>query len=313
MGARLGRAMLLLSIAFQASAAASQPAPPRTPQFRFELASKPAMPGEIPLGTGPSGTPPEQWFRMNGELQVRNVQAATLTPVLPAAGRATGTAVIVAPGGGFLGLAIQEEGFRIARALADRGVAAFVLKYRILATPSNLDEFGREMVAGRSGKPSNLRPPEDTPATSLADGLAAVRLVKARAKAFGVDPARVGLMGFSAGAFTTLSVIRARQPDARPDFIAPIYGRQGAFPIPPDAPPMFNLIAADDFLWSRGTGLIDAYRSAGRSVEYHLLASGGHGFGIGRPGTPSEGWMNLFFRWLELQGLLKAKALKARE
>jgi acetyl esterase/lipase len=301
-------ALLFATFALQAAVAMAQPAPATPPSFKFELASKPSMPGEILLGTGPSGTPPEQWFLMNGKLQVRNVDRATLTPVLPSADRATGAAVIVAPGGGFSGLAIQEEGYEIARALADRGIAAFVLKYRVLATPADLTEFGNQMVAVRSGKPSKLRLPEDTPANSLADGQAAVAYVKTHAKAFGVDSNRVGMMGFSAGAFTTLSVMRAGKTVSRPDFVAPIYGRQVAFPIPADAPPMFNLIAADDFLWSHGTGLADAYRAAGRSVEFHLFPSGGHGFGIGRPGTPTENWMSLFFRWMELQGLLTPKS-----
>lgn len=300
-------ALLFVPLAFQASAAIAQPAPDAPPSFKFELASKPSMPGEIKLGTGPSGTPLEQWFLMNGELQVRNVNEASLTPVLPAPGKATGAAVIVAPGGGFLGLAMETEGFNIARALADHGVAAFVLKYRLLATPADLTTFGNEMVAGRSGKPSSIKPPADTPEQSLADGIAAVRLVRGRAKEFGVDPQRIGMMGFSAGAFTTLTVMRTAKADARPNFIAPIYGRQYAFEIPADAPPMFNLIAADDFLWGMGTGLIDAYRKAGKSVEFHLLPSGGHGFGMGKPGTPTEGWMNLFFRWMELQGFTNPK------
>jgi acetyl esterase/lipase len=298
--------LLFAAVALQPSLVIAQAAGDPQ-QFRFELASKPPMPGEILLGTGPSGTPPEQWFLMNGELQVRNVNQATLTPILPAAGKATGAAVIVAPGGGFLGLAMQEEGFKIARALADHGVAAFILKYRVLATPADLTTFGNEMTAGRTGKPSSIKPPADTPQQSLDDGLAAVRLVRARAREFGVDPHRIGMMGFSAGAFTTLTVMRSGKADAHLDFIAPIYGRQAGFDIPADAPPMFNLIAADDFLWGMGTGLVDAYRKSGKSVEFHLLPSGGHGFGVGKPGTPTEGWMNLFFHWMRLQGLLAPK------
>ena len=300
-------AVMFVALALQASAVAAQAAPETPPQFTFELANKPSMPGEVVLDTGRSGNPPEQWFLMNGELQVRNVDRATLTPVLPAKDKANGAAVIVAPGGGFLGLAMQEEGYKVARALADRGIAAFVLKYRVLPTPADLTVFGNEMIAGRTGKPSSIQPPKDTPTNALADGQAAIVYVRAHAKELGVDPARVGMMSFSAGAFTTLTVMRTVGPDARPDFIAPIYGRQYAFDIPANAPPMFNLIASDDFLWSMGTGLIDAYRKAGKSVEFHLLPSGGHGFGTGKPGTPTEGWMNLFFRWMELQGFTKPK------
>lgn len=294
---------LFAATALQASVAAAQRAG-EPQQFTFAIAAKPSSNGELKLGTGRSGTPPEQWFLMNGELQVRNVNEATLTPVLPSRKRATGAGMIVAPGGGFLGLAIKAEGYDVARALADHGIAAFVLKYRVLPTPADLTVFRREMVAGRSGKPSSIRPPDDTPEAALEDGLAAIRLVRARAKEFGVDPGRIGMMGFSAGAFTTLSVMQADVAGARPNFIAPIYGRQSTFAIPADAPPMFNLIAEDDFLWRGGTGLIDAYRTAGRSVEFHLLPSGGHGFGVGKAGTPTEGWMNLLFRWMKLQGFL---------
>jgi acetyl esterase/lipase len=186
-----------------------------------------------------------------------------------------------------------------------------VLKYRVLPTPADLTEFGTEMVAARTGKPSKLQVPDDTPANSLADGQAAIAYVKAHAKEFGVNPNRVGMMGFSAGAFTTLSVMRAGAQGAKPDFIAPIYGQQVAFAIPPHSPPMFNLITADDFLWARGTGLIDAYRTAGKSVEFHLLPSGGHGFGIGKPGTPTENWMSLFFRWMDLQGFTTTAGRKS--
>ena len=88
-------ALLLLPFAVHATAAFSQAAPGAPPTFKFELATKPPLRGEMKLGTGPSGTPPEQWFLMNGELQVRNVNEASLTPVLPAAGKATGAAVVI--------------------------------------------------------------------------------------------------------------------------------------------------------------------------------------------------------------------------
>ena len=304
----LSIALLVLAWAIFPAPAAAQPAAGEPLGFVFKLAAKPDGLREIPLGTGRTSGPPEQWFLMNGELNVRNVAQATLTPVLPPPGKRTGTAVIVAPGGGFLGLAIGPEGFQIAHDLAAHGIAAFVLKYRVLETPADLAVFGREMSAARSGKPSTLRPPpDDTPPSSLADAIAAIRLVKARAAEFGVDPDRVGMMGFSAGAFTTLSVVRADQPDARLAFVAPIYGPLRPFAVPVDAPPMFDLIAADDFLFHLGTGLIESYRTAGRSVEFHMLASGGHGFGIGKPHASTEGWMNLFYNWLGNQGFLKSR------
>jgi acetyl esterase/lipase len=278
------------------------------PGFTFSDAARADYPGEIALGTGP-GQPREDWFRQNGSLQVRNVAQATLTPFLPPAHANTGAAVIVAPGGAFLGLAIEEEGFRIAKWLADHGIAAFVLKYRLLPTPPDSATFRSELVAVRTGSgTASFRPPNDTPEQALIDGLSALRLVRGRAAEFGIDPARTGMMGFSAGAFLTLSVARANQPDARPAFIAPIYGRQTAIDPPPSPPPMFVVLAADDPLFAHdGFGLVESWSKAGGKVEMHLYQSGGHGFGLGAAGATATEWMELFQRWLLINGLLAAK------
>jgi dienelactone hydrolase len=265
--------------------------------------------GEVSLGTGP-GQPVEDWFRMNGSLQVRNVHEATLTPFLPPAGARTGAAVIVAPGGAFLGLAIEEEGYRVARWLTDHGIAAFVLKYRVLATPADPAVFRREVTAVRTGKgTASFRPPSATPPEALADGQAALRHVRANAANYGIDPARVGMMGFSAGAMTTLSVALANQAGARPDFIAPIYGSLEAVTVPANPPPLFTALASDDGLfWKGNTGLLDSWSRAGGRIEFHLYQSGGHGFGLGQPRTTSTDWMQTFYRWMELNGLLGTAA-----
>lgn len=116
------------------------------------------------------------------------------------------------------------------------------------------------------------------------------------------------MMGFSAGAFLTLSVMSADAPDARPAFIAPIYGRQAAVPMPAKAPPMFALIAADDPLFARdGFALIDTWRKSGAPVEFHFLQNGGHGFGLGRAGTTSTDWIYGFHRWLDVNGMLASE------
>jgi acetyl esterase/lipase len=275
--------------------------------FAFTDSRKIDYPGEVSLGTGP-GQPVEEWFRMNDRLQVRNISQATLTPFLPPTGARSGAAVIVAPGGGFLGLAIEEEGYRVARWLSDHGVAAFVLKYRVLATPADPAVFRREMTAVRTGKgPASFRPPAGTPPEALADGLAAIRHVRANAARYGVDPARIGMMGFSAGAMTTMSVALANQPDARPAFIAPIYGSLEAVTVPTNPPPLFTALASNDAqFWKGGVGLIDSWGRAGGKVEFHLFQSGGHGFGLGEPGTSTVDWMSGFYRWLNVNGLLGA-------
>lgn len=299
-------ALLALGLALAAPPALAQA--PNLPEFRFSEAAKADYPDEIRLGTGP-GQPVEEWFRQDGSLQVRNVSQATLTPFLPDRKAATGAAVIVAPGGGFLGLAIEEEGFRVARWLSDHGIAAFVLKYRVLPTPQDPQTFRRELVAVRSGQgQASFRPPADTPPEALADGQAALRHVLSNAKTYGIDPARTGMMGFSAGAFLTLSVTLADDPQARPAFIAPIYGRQRAVQPPAKAPPMFAVLASDDPLFARdGIALVESWYKAGAPVEFHFLQNGGHGFGLGRAGTTSSDWIYSFQRWLDVNGMLRAR------
>src|SRR4029450_4445058 len=148
----------------------------------------------------------EQWFLQNGNIGVRNVAQPTLTPVLPV-GSSTGAAMIVAPGGGFLGLAMDTEGWQIARWLANHGIAAFVLKYRVLPTPLSLEVFEDEFNRMLRGEKVSFANPPDTPPEALADAMASLRHVRMHAKEFGIDPRRVGFMGFSAGGFLARSVI----------------------------------------------------------------------------------------------------------
>ena len=278
---------------------------------RMTPMAAPAEPGAIVLGTGPGNSasaPKESWFRQYGVAMTRNVSVATLTPVLPDPARATGAAAIVAPGGGFLMLSMENEGWRVARALADRGIAAFVLKYRLKPTPADLPGFERAVNAmfASVGRPSARLGPDAAAAglaDPIADARAAVRLRRARAPAWRVDPNRIGMIGFSAGAMTTM-VTALSAPDTKLAFIAPIYGSMEAVTVPKDAPPLFAVLAADDPLFARkGLGLIDSWQQAGRPVEFHLYQGGGHGFGLGKPGTTSPGWFDAFTRWLTVSGI----------
>ena len=288
-------AALLVGLAASPVAAVAQPA------LYMEQAAAPAQPGEIALATGRTpGTPPESWFRQNGYLQVRNVSEASLVAFLPPAHLATGEAVIVAPGGGFLALAIENEGYAVARALAEHGIAAFVLKYRLLPTPASLDAYREGAIALRSGGKATFGPPQDTPAPALRDAAAALEYVRAHANGYGVDPAKVGMMGFSAGGFLTLSAALQLPAGERPSFIAPIYPRMAAREVPADAPPMFVALADDDFLFADGSlGLITSWHRARRPVELHLYQAGGHGFGLGRQATTTDQWFPAFLRWMD--------------
>jgi acetyl esterase/lipase len=274
----------------------------------------PAQPDAIVLGTGelPGASVKESWHSQYGSVFARNVTLATLTPFLPAPGKATGAAVIVAPGGGFRTLSMNNEGWDVARALADKGVAAFVLKYRLNQTPQDMGEFGRSMAqmfsaGAQAARRASQQDPAVTLAPQIADARAAFALVRSRAKEWRVDPERIGMVGFSAGAMLTMATALHGQ-DAKPAFIGNVYGPLTPMKAPPDAPPLFIALAADDPLFGNaGYGLVDSWRAAKRPVEFHLYEQGGHGFGMYQKKTTSTGWFDGFARWLDMHGYLKPK------
>jgi acetyl esterase/lipase len=273
----------------------------------------PAQPDAIVLGTGPlpGATVQESWHTQYGSLFARNVTVATLTPFLPDPAKATGAAVIVAPGGGFRTLSMNNEGWDVARALNDKGVAAFVLKYRLNQTPADMDAFNKSMAEMFSGAARRPPPGPNDAATTLApqiaDARAAFALVRSRAKDWHVDTDRIGMVGFSAGAMLTMATALHGQ-DAKPAFLGDIYGPLAAATVPADAPPLFIALAADDPLFGNsGYGLVDSWRAAKRPVEFHLYEQGGHGFGMYQKAATSTGWFDDFARWLGMHGYLKRK------
>ena len=280
----------------------------------------PAEPNAILLGTGGvEGQPaPETWFRQWGDPMARNISTATLTPFLPKPGKANGAAIIVAPGGGFRWLSMGNEGWEVAQALADRGIAAFVLKYRLFPTPESLDGFKESMnrtfaaatpPADASKDAARPSPPRMDLTNQLADAEAAYAMIVKRAKEWGVDTARLGMIGFSAGAGLTMhSTLNSKTMQL--DFIGPIYGGMGPVEVPKNAPPMFNVIATDDFLFRGQFGVIESWFKAGRPVEFHLYQNGGHGFGLGNPDRTSNRWFDAFMHWLEVNDFLVAKPAK---
>ncbi len=271
----------------------------------------PAQPAAIALDTGPLPNAPvaESWHRQYGSVFTRNVTQATLTPFLPDPAKATGTAVVVAPGGGFRTLSIENEGWDVAKALAARGVAAFVLKYRLNQTPAEMAAFERAMseMFSATARPARPKPDDQIAALApqIADARAAFALIRRRATEWKVDPRRIGMVGFSAGAMLTMATTVAGQ-DAKPAFIADIYGPLAPITMPADAPPLFVALAADDpFFANGGFGLIDSWRAAKRPVEFHLYEQGGHGFGMYPKATTSTGWFDAFTRWLAMHGWAK--------
>lgn len=219
-----------------------------------------------------------------------NVVTPTVTAYLPERTKATGTGVIIAPGGALVALAISLESNDVARWLQERGIAAFVLKYRIVEKRGEGIPAGMDMdEVGKYG---------------IADGIQALKVVRQHAAEWGISPDRVGFMGFSAGAMVTSGTLLQQDAAARPNFAAMIYGAPfGKMPaIPAKLPPMFMAWAQDDAV---ALGPInkfhDALTSAGHKPEVHIFNSGGHGFGMRKQGTSSDHWIDAFYYWLEAQ------------
>jgi len=276
----------------------------------------PKEPRAILLGTGgvDNQPAPETWFRQWGDPMARNISTATLTPFLPEPGKANGAAVIVAPGGGFSWLSMGNEGWEVAEALAKQGIAAFVLKYRLYPTPPTLEDFSAWMNRPRTAPPAPSAgsttpapaPPQRDLSNQLEDAEAAYALLVKNAKEWGIDTSRIGMIGFSAGAGLTMHAT-LHSTTMKLAFIGPIYGGMGPVEVPQDAPPMFNVIATDDFLFQGQFGIIQSWHKAGRPVELHLYQNGGHGFGLGNPNRTSNRWFDAFVHWLDVNKFLANK------
>ena len=280
----------------------------------------PDEPEAIPLNTGGVENQPasETWFKQWGDPMARNITEATLTPFLPDPEKANGTAVIVTPGGGFMWLSMGNEGWEVAEALAEKGIAAFVLKYRLQPTAESLDDFTAFMNRPRtppsetsdtSDNTTPSSPPQRDLSNQLEDAEAAYAMIVDRADEWGVDINRIGMIGFSAGAGLTMhSTLNSKTMKLA--FIGPIYGGMGPVDVPKDAPPMFNAIATDDFLFRGQFGVIESWYKAGIPVEFHLYQNGGHGFGLGNPDRTSNQWFGSFMHWLDVNKFLEANTMK---
>ncbi len=272
------------------------------------------QPEVIPLWPGdPPGS--EDWNQQEQEIfapppisfrSVRNVMQPTLTAFLPHPSKASGTAAIICPGGGFHALAIDHEGIDVARWLNARGVAAFVLKYRLLATEVRDEDFERQFQENLSDRNKIREVTKQIGPLAIADGQQAVKIVRQRASEWSLGPNRIGIMGFSAGGRVSAGVALEYDAQSRPNFAAPIYGALWEdITVPADAPPLFMALANDDELAVEpGLALYSAWRAAGHPVELHIYAQGGHGFGMRKQGLPADHWIDRFGEWLAVQGLL---------
>jgi endo-1,4-beta-xylanase len=251
---------------------------------------------------GSEGRPREEKVTGTGHgRHVSSIHNPSLTIYLPAKEKANGAALIICPGGGHRVLSIDHEGYDVARWLTGQGVAGFVLKYRLAKE------------AGSTYK-VDVHP--------LADARRAIRLVRSRAAEWGVDPARVGLIGFSAGgelAGLAGTKFEKGQPsaadpidrfDSRPDFLALIYPgfRPGTLHVTKETPPTFLAVADDDRSCAPASiEFYQALKQAGVSGELHIYARGGHGFGMADRPLPVTSWTARLRDWMGDRGYLRPR------
>jgi len=255
-------------------------------------------PNGAPGSEGKTGN--EKIRVVEGDQVVSNIHHPSLTPYLPAKDKVNGAAVIIAPGGGHRELWITHEGYNEAKWLSERGITAFVLKYRLARDSNSTYTIDKD---------------------ELADIQRAIRLVRGRAKEWGIDTARIGVMGFSAGGeVAALSAMRfdygnAGATDAidressRPAFQALIYpGNSARFEVVPNAPPVFIVGGYNDRAdIAEGLALVYIkYKKANVHAELHIYSNAGHGFGMrDRNKGAVAGWIDRFHEWLSDRGFLK--------
>lgn len=252
---------------------------------------------------------------------VRNVAMPTLTAYFPEAKTTAKTAVIICPGGGFRFLSWQFEGTDLAKWLAAHGLAAFVLKYRLVQTSADPQKFDQEFAAfagaffqvvSSGQRPRTLeemlpdQATREARALASADARQAVKYVRSHSAEWGISPDHVGMLGFSVGGFLVTDVIMANDPAGQLDFAALIYGGEaGKQGIPAEAPPLFMAVAQDD-RWMSGIArdLFSRWDLAGKSVEFHYFDRGGHGFGTRGQNLPVDHWMDSLGRWMVSRRLM---------
>ncbi|RME67721.1 MAG: alpha/beta hydrolase [Verrucomicrobia bacterium] len=280
--------LVLMILGSAATGAHASETPPGLPEGALEI---PLWPGPAPVPPGieaPDTASRESWYHNEGRgWSVRRIAAPSLHYFAADARKATGAAVIIAPGGGFNTVVIEHEGWKVARRLTADGVAVFVLKYRHFA-----------------------------PAAAFADGRRAMRLVRARSPEWNIDPGRIGLGGFSAGGRLALGAAAVPETpeeaaldplagtvSSRPDFLLLIYpspfrslGERAV--VEADFPTSFLVGTAGDHPTERIGALAALLREAGVRFEAHIFARGGHGFGLGEDLPAAGRWPELFLTWL---------------
>ncbi|MBT8210183.1 MAG: alpha/beta hydrolase [Eudoraea sp.] len=234
---------------------------------------------------------------------ITNVAKPAMEVFRPTGVEANGTGIIIAPGGGLYALSINSEGKDVARWLNQKGVTAFVLKYRLV--PTGEDGVKEVSVVGNEiyEKIAPILP------LSIEDGLNAVAHVRKNAKTLGVEPDKIGFMGFSAGGAVTMGVAFNANADNMPNFLVPVYPWMtvlGEYEVPEELLPMAVVCASDDplLLAPESVQLYTAWQDEGNPTELHMYAKGGHGFGMRKQNLPSDTWLARVYEWAVAEKLV---------
>ena len=251
-----------------------------------------------------------------GGRTIANVSDPSVTVFLPETAAATGAAVVVAPGGALRALAWDSEGVRVAQWLNSKGIAALVLKYRTLQAapgggrgrgapppgPANAGPARRELEIRNAN--ANPEPGDAALAEVLRMGIAdaqqALQLARRNAASWRIDPARVGIMGFSAGGGIAVGTALAERSDASPDFLVSVYGPSlQDVHVPTHAPPLFIAVGSTHFNVTNGClALFAAWKAGGKPAEIHVYDQVSGGFGMSARGLPVDSWNDRLHDWL---------------
>lgn len=264
------------------------------------------LPFEKPESVVWSGAEKNYFSEIWGTQVNTNVSTPSLEIYRPDPEKNTGTAVIIAPGGGLYALSITSEGTEVAQWLQKKGITALVLRYRLVPTAEDgvaeISELAEKNPAKIGEEVGRVIP------YSISDGLQAIEYTRSNAQHLGIDPKKIGFMGFSAGGAVTMGIAYQYTAVNRPDFLVPVYPWTDAMPVQkpkPDSPPMLIICASDDGL-GLATGSIDLYNSwydQKLSVGLHMYSKGGHGFGMRKKNLPSDKWIERFYDWSVSEGL----------
>lgn len=258
------------------------------------------------------------WNEVNSV--VLNVVDPVLIPYLPAAGLGTGVAVVICPGGGFSALSYSTEGPQVAEWFAAHGIAAFVLKYRVSYSGGNPEELRSVVDHTYGGVPQddaykalaqknreyNKEKIGDVRHLAADDARQAVKYLRNNASAYGIDPDRIAMVGFSAGGALALDVLYDHDESSKPNLVGLVYGAMAKAEMPSDPCPLF--IAATQYeIAGLSYELYSLWCKNRLPAEIHSFTSSRHGFGYRPNGAPENMWIQLFYNYMETLGFLKRK------